>query len=182
MTGWPWIVAVALGAHGAVSMGQTPVYESKDKAGPVYSDKPSPGAQAVDLAAPNVLELSKVAPPAPPPTVAALTPYRSLSIVSLTSETTVHTNTGAFEFSVRAVPALRPGDRIRIRLDGRQLPSSFRSTQLRVGESDWKGAASADNPTHTVQVAIVDTQGTVLIESAPVRFYVQRATAAKQRR
>jgi len=175
------IVALALAAHCVASMAQTTVYESKDKAGTVYSDRPSSAAAPVDLPPPNVIQSQKIEPAAPPPVTAAPA-YRSLAIVSLANEATVHTNTGAFDFSARANPALRANDRMRVMLDGRLLPSSFRSTSLHVSESDWQGAASDESAAHTLQLAIVDKQGTVLIESAPVRFYVHRATVGRQRR
>ncbi len=176
-----WIVAAALAAHAVVALAQGAIYESKDKAGPVFSDKPSPGASVVDLPPPNVIQSPQIAPASPPPAVAAA-PYRSLAIVSPASEGTVHTNTGAFDVSARAVPALRGGDRIRLSLDGKRLASSFRSVNLRIEESDWLQAAGAERADHTLQIAIVDKQGAVLIESAPVRFYVHRATAGGGRR
>jgi hypothetical protein len=176
------IAVMVLGACCAASLAQTTVYESKGGTGPVYSDKPSPGARVADLPPPNVIASPELAPQAPSLPTAAPPPYRSLSIVSLADEGTIHTNTGAFEFSARSVPALRASDRIRIRLDGRMLPSSFRSTLLRVSESDWRGAFGADRPDHTLQLAIVDAQGRVLIESASVRFYTQRATVRRQLR
>lgn len=166
---------VALGAHCALAVGQATVYESRDKAGTAYSDKPSPGSREVDLPPPNVVELPKATPPASLPAAAAPL-YRSLSIVSLANEATVHTNSGAFEFSARSVPAMRASDRIRIRLDGRLLPAAFRSTNLRVSESDWRSAPGGERPDHSLQLLIVDTQGRVLIESAPVRFYAKRST------
>lgn len=173
--GWRCFVAAALGAHCALAAGQATVYEARDQAGAVYSDKPSPGAKAVDLPPPNVVELPRATPPATlPPAAAPL--YRSLSIVSLANEATVHTNSGAFEFSARSVPAMRASDRIRIRLDGRLLPAAFRSTNLRVSEADWRSAPGGERPDHRLQLVIVDAQGRVLIESAAVRFYAQRST------
>jgi hypothetical protein len=178
----PCFAAVVLAAASMAATAQTPIYESKDKAGPVYSDKSSPGAVAAELPPPNVIQVPAIAPPAPPPPMAAAPAYRSLAIVSLANESTVHSNTGAFDFSARAVPALRASDRIRIRLDGRMLPASFRSTLLRVTESDWKGAVGTQRPDHSLQLAIVDAQGRVLIESLPVRFYVQRTTVKARAR
>ena len=177
------IFGVVLAAHCVVALAQTTVYESKDKAGPVYSDKPLPSATPVDLPPPNVIELPKMATPAAPAPVSAAAPaYRSLAIVSLKNGDTIHSNTGAFEFSARTQPALRAGDRIRVRLDGHFLSSSFRSTSLRVSEADWTRAARAESVGHTLQLAVVDAAGAVLIESAPVSLYVQRASVARPQR
>jgi len=169
------VVALAFSTQCAAALAQGAVYESKDKAGPVFSDKPSPGAVVVDVPPPNVVELPKVAPAAPPPPAAAPS-YRSLAVVSLADGGTVHTNTGAFDFSARSVPLLRATDRIRVRLDGRLLPASFHSTSLRVAASDWPSATG--EAYHTLQLVIVDPVGAVLIESKPLRFYVHRASVA----
>jgi hypothetical protein len=159
---------------------QTTVYESKDKAGPVFSDKPSAGAAVVDLPPPNVVAGPKPAPvAAPQPAVAAA--YRSLNIASPANGATLHTNTGEFELSARLNPALRPADSLRIKLDGQWLSSTFRSTRLRVTASDWQAAANASTVEHSVQLVVVDAQGAVLIESAPLRFYVHRASVAGKR-
>ena len=65
--------------------------------------------------------------------------------------------------------------------DGTLLASSYSSGQVSIRAADWQ-AAAADNAQHTLQAAIVDRSGATLIESAPVRFYVKRATASGARR
>ena len=174
------VVALLTALGSALALAQTTVYESKDKAGPVFTDKPSPGAAVVTLPPPNVVAGPKPAPVVPPPPVVA-PPYRSLFIASPANEGTVHSNTGEIELSARLNPALRPNDRLRIRLDGQLLPASFRSTRLRITAADWQAAANASSAEHTVQLAVLDAQGAVLIESAPVRFYVHRASVAGKR-
>lgn len=180
LRGWRALVALAIVLPWALAPAQTTVYESKDKAGPVFSDKPSPGAAVVDLPPPNVVQGPTIVPPPPRP-AAAPPPYRTLAIASLADGATVHTNTGAFGFNARVEPALRANDRIRIRLDGNLLPATFRTTSLRIGELDWQTAARADAVEHTLQLAIVDMQGKVLIESAPIQLFVHRATVARPR-
>lgn len=175
-----WLAGLALAAQGG-AWAQTTIYESRDKAGPVFSDKPAPGAATVDLPPPNVVSMpppAAVTPPAPAPAPA----YRSLVIVSLPQNGTIHSNTGAFDFSVRATPALRSTDRFRISLDGTVLPGSHRSTNLAVTEVDWGRAARGDSSEHTLQVAIFDGQGKMLIASDAIRFYVQRAAVGGRQR
>jgi hypothetical protein len=158
---------------------QTPVYESKEKGTKVYSDQPAPGATRVELPPPNVVELPKPPPPpAPKASAAAPPPYRQLVIVSPENEGTVRSNTGAFEMQVQVRPDLRfrDGDRIRVRLDGRLLASSYSSPTISITSADWAGAAAAETVEHRLQVVVVNRGGTALIESAPVRFFVQRAT------
>jgi len=168
-TGCLGIVAAVLAGQCAAAVAQTTVYESKDKAGPVYSDRPASGATLVELPPPNIIGRPTLAPVAPPPQPSA-PGYRSLAIVSPAEQATLHSNTGSLDVSVRADPRLRASDRVRVTLDGHLLSPSFRSTSLHIGESQWQGAAIGDSVEHTLQVAIAGGQGKVLIESAPVRF------------
>jgi len=79
------------------------------------------------------------------------------------------------------VPALRDGDRVQIKFDGTLLQRAFRSTAISLTESDWQLAA-AENVEHTLQAAVVDGTGAVLVESPVVSFYVHRATIQRRRR
>jgi hypothetical protein len=166
---------------GTLAVAQTPVYESKDKAGPVFSNQPSPGAKQIELPPPNVIQM-----PSPVPQqraeVAAAPTYRSLVISSPPNQGAIHSNTGVFDVSVRVSPSLRTnaGDRFRLKLDGHLLPGSYRSSTLTLTEADWQAAARNDAE-HTLQAAIVDKAGAMVIESEPVRFYVHRATAGGAR-
>ena len=161
---------------------QGPVYESKDKAGPVFSDQPSPGAKPIELAPPNVIQTT---PPAlrQQPAPAAAPYYTALAISSPGNGGTIHSNTGAFDVSVQLQPALRTarGDRIEARLDGRALSRRFSSAKFGVTEADWQKLASPDNAEHTLQVVILDKTGAVLIESASVKFFAHRATRAPRK-
>ena len=176
MTG-PWFAAALLTILPTLAAAQGPVYESKDKAGPEFSDQPSPDAKPIELAPPNVIQTT---PPAPrqQPAPAAAPYYTALAISSPMDGGTIHSNTGAFDVSVQLQPALRTarGDRIEARLDGRALARRFGSAKFGVTEADWQKSASSDNVEHTLQVVILDKSGAVLIESAPIKFYAHRAT------
>jgi len=76
-------------------------------------------------------------------------------------------------------PALRAakGDRIRVKLDGNLLASSYRASRISLTENDWQVAA--DNVEHTLRATIVDGTGAVLIETAPVKFFAHRATVRR---
>lgn len=174
--------AVLLACWGAQCAAQA-VYESKDKSGAtVFSDRPTPGAKPMDLPQPNVVQTPAVPKRAPAPAAAAA-PYTSVAISSLENEGTVHTNTGEFQVLVRSVPALRAaaGDRIRAMIDGNLLPRKYSRGAVHVSAEEWQGAA-AENAQHTLQVAIVDSSGTTLIESKPITFYSRRATVRKRAR
>jgi hypothetical protein len=156
---------------------QAPVFESESKGVPSFSDQPSPGAVVIQLPPPNVIQSGspQAAPsdapaPAPPP-------YRSLMITAPANMGTIHSNTGAIDITASAAPALRAaaGDRFRVTLDGNLLAHGFRSNPIHLSSADWS-AAAADDASHTLVVAVVDRYGQMLIESAPVQFYVHRAT------
>lgn len=142
----------------------------------MFSDQPSPGARPIDLPPPNVIQVPRTAPEQAAPAVPTPPPYSSLLISSPQNEGTIHTNTGAFEVSVLAAPGLRTaaGDRIRVKLDGNLLAASYGSTDFQLTETDWQEVATASTE-HTLQVAIVDRTGAVLVESAPINFYAHRA-------
>jgi hypothetical protein len=180
-----WIVlSLALSAFGVTAMAQT-VYESRDKAGPVFSDTPSPGASAVVLPPPNVVSPPRVTPAAPAAAASAAPAphYRTLVISQPEPQGTVHSNTGAFDVRARLNPPLRPSDRIGVRLDGNAVPTLFRSTNLRISETDWRSTATGEgNSEHQLQLVVLDAKGAPLIESEPVRFYVRRAAVGGSRR
>jgi len=175
----PLFVALVLALSCGMAAGQGPVYESQDKAGPVFSDQPTPGAKPVEVSPPSVIQTTPVPRQAAP--VASGPYYTALAVSSPESGGTVHTNTGAFDVRVEAAPALRAGDRIRVTLDGTPLPRGFGSTSIRLTETDWQAAASAGKEMHTLQAAIVDKTGAVLIQSPAVSFYVRRATVQEER-
>jgi hypothetical protein len=176
----PWIVAALLAAHAALPLAQT-VYESQDKAGPVFSDRPSNGAVPVELAPPNV-----VSPPLPKPVTpaapSAAPTYRRLIITRPADQDMVHSNTGAFGISANLSPPLRPNDRVRVLLDGNLVPTVFRSTSPHLSIEDWQSAAVGSNGEHTLQLAVVDGDGKPWIESPTVRFYLRGAAVGGTRR
>ena len=177
-----WILAAALAAHVASAWAQT-VYESKDKAGPVFSDRPSTGAVPVDLPPPNVVSSPAVTPVPDAPAASASAPtYRRLVIQRPAEQDMVHSNNGAFGISAQLSPPLRPNDRIRVMIDGNLVPTVFRSTDLRISEQDWQAAAVGNNSEHTLQLAVVDANGKPWIESAPVRFYLRGVAVGGTRR
>jgi len=178
----PLLVAILLAIGPTLAVAQSPVYESKDKAGPVFSDQPSPGAKPIELGPPSVIQTTP-APRQPAPAAGAAPYYTALAISSPENGGTIHSNTGAFDVSVQLQPALRTsrGDRIEARLDGRALARRFSSARFGVTEADWQKSASPDNVEHTLQVVILDKTGAVLIESAPVKFFAHRAARAHRK-
>jgi hypothetical protein len=176
------IIAAVLMACVAAPLAQT-VYESKDKAGPVFSDRPSSGAVPVDVPPPNVVSSPAVKPPAAAPTASTAAPaYRRLVIQRPAEQDMVHSNTGAFDIRAGLSPPLRPKDRVRVLIDGNLVPTVYRSTSLHISENDWRSAATGDSGEHTLQLAVVDADGRPWIESEPVRFYLRGVAVGGARR
>jgi hypothetical protein len=165
---------------------QGTIYESKDKAGPVFSDQPSytdkpTAAKPVVVQPMNVYQGSPANPQRAQSTAPA--PYTGLVISAPAKGGTIHSNTGEFSVTLKATPALRAGagDRLRLKLDGKLLAARYQKSPARVTSAAWQSAA-AENVEHTLQAAIVDKTDNVLIESAPVSFYAHRATVRRQAR
>lgn len=177
-----WIIAAVLAAHAAAPLAQT-VYESKGKAGPVFSDRPSAGAAPVELPPPNIVSPPAVKPTPDAPDASASAPaYRRLLIQRPAEQDMVHSNNGAFDISASLSPPLRPSDRVRVMIDGNLVPTVFRSTTLQISERDWQATAVGSNSEHTLQLAVVDADGKPWIESAPVRFYLRGVAVGGKRR
>jgi len=166
----------------AQSTSPAPVYESHGKSGPDFSDRPTPGATRIELGPANTIDTGP-----PPPRIVTTPPlappYQSLAILSPADGSTIHSNTGSFKVKGRAVPSLRAGtgDRFRVALDGHVLPHDYGTDTIQLVTEDWRDASAAGNGSHTLQLSVVDAQGRVLIESAPVSFYAHRAAKGHHR-
>lgn len=100
--------------------------------------------------------------------------YTSLVITQPAAEETIHDNTGTLAVELALSPALQieQGHRIKLLLDGTAMPVTG-TTSLTLTEID-RGA-------HTLQAAVEDQSGAVLIVSEPVSFYMWRASALFRR-
>lgn len=173
-----WFMLVVVSAWSIEVVAQ--VYESKEKGGvPVYSDTPTQGAKPVDLPAPNVVNTPQPAQPQSPSAPAAAS-YAQLAILAPAQQDTVHTNTGAFNVQVSLAPMLRPGDAFVVTLDGNALPGRYTTPNISLTEQDYASAASATHQ-HSLSVAVVDSNGNVLLSSNAVSFYVDRSTIRHRR-
>jgi len=172
-----WLTLVVLAAWSVGVRAQ--VYESKDKSGaPVFSDTPSQGAKPVEMQAPNVVGPQQGPAPVPPPPAPAFS-YSQLAIVAPTAQTTIHTNTGAFDIQLSLSPELQAGDAFQITLDGNTLPNRYTSANIALTAQAYQSAA-ANSHQHNLAVAVVDANGKVKINSDPVSFYVSRTTVHRR--
>jgi hypothetical protein len=174
-----WLAIAAFALWSTAVVGQ--VYESKDKSGaPVFSDQPSQGAKQVDMPAPNVVGPQQ-GPAQPSPSPAPAFSYAQLAVVAPTAQTTIHTNTGAFDVQLSVNPSLRQGDAFVLTLDGNTLPTRYASGTIGLTAQDYQMAASSTHQ-HSIAAAVVDANGKVMISSDPVSFYVSRSTVREEHR
>lgn len=144
----------------AATAGADTVYRSVDEAGrPVFSDQPEKGAKAVDLPPTNTVE-PVVPRPAEPAQPAAFAGYDR---VHLAVPEIVPNGLAPFDVSIETSPALRPGHRWRLLIDGalvsEQTDTTYTVEQLSRGS-------------HTAVAEVVGANGEMLGESVAVDFFV----------
>jgi hypothetical protein len=176
------LLALVLSLGSVLAAAQTTIYKSQGTDGPVYSDQPSPGAQEMALPPPNVIDVAPVPQQsADTPAAAPRDSYVQFAIVFPENNGAVHSNTGAFELQVQVEPPLQDqlGDAIVVTIDGNPLPQQYSGTTINITSADW-AATSAGTAEHTLAATVVDQSGSPLISSAPVTFYMLRATRSNR--
>jgi len=157
--------------------------------GPVFSDKPAPGAREVTLQ-----PLTVVAPPKESASTASATPsaaignspkpetataaYRSFAVVSPENDGSVVANTAFFEVRVAVDPALQLGERhaFTVSINGRSVNQRFTATEFTIPPEFWGDVLAQGSQSMQLDASIVDGSGQVLKQAAPVRFYPRYVT------
>ncbi len=165
------------------------IYKSIDENGnTVYSDRPQPGAEKVDLPPattysppplPPVLPKSTETAPAiggelpiPKDGAPALTAYAKLVIVEPALEATIWNTGGIVPVAVVLEPELdaAKGHRIAVDFNGERLPAELTKNQ----EFTLTGV---ERGTHTLQAHVIDASGKKIISTGPITFYVKQGSA-----
>ncbi|MCC5793056.1 MAG: DUF4124 domain-containing protein [Legionellaceae bacterium] len=159
-----WILVLTVASHAAI-------YRWVDKNGVVhFSDKPRKGAEPVHLAPLQTYS----------PVPASITPtdddhgndekkalYQSLDIVDPENESTLRDNEGRVVVRVELTPALKPGDKIQILLDGQPVGEPETTTRF-VLLGVLRGS-------HSIAAQVVNSKGEVVIQSQEaVTLYMHR--------
>ena len=180
-----WSKALCL-LFAAVAQAQD-VYVIDGKNGPLYSDRPLPGAREVALPPINVAPspaaavrpaLSDVTGNAPPGGDVAPPPYRSLAIVWPEDEGSVLANDAIFEVRLAVEPPLRLGDghAFAVRINGRAVEQRFTASEFMIPPEFWGDALPPPNQLMQLDAFIVDGNGREIASATPVRFYLRHAT------
>jgi hypothetical protein len=153
---------------------QAEIYKSVNENGEViFSDVPSQGAERVRV--PEIPTYTPVPiPVATPEPAAAETSagesYKTLAISRPGNDETIRSNAGILNVAVSLKPELQTGigHRVQFFMDGQPYgkPLARLSTSF----------TNVDRGTHTVAAAVIDENGDVLIEAAPVEFHLLRAS------
>jgi hypothetical protein len=165
-----WLILLsALSGTTAVA---APAWTWVDENGTVhFSDRPVPGARQVELA--GAQGFGAQAPPPMARTDGQASPaglYQGVEIVSPADQETLWNIGATLPVQVRFQPALQPGHRYDLVLDGQRR--NVDTTAPRVSLPDvFRGA-------HTLQVVVIDSAGTELMRSPPRTFFVQQTSVA----
>ena len=153
----------------------TDVYRWVDADGQHFSDQWRPGAEKIRLEDAATVTASKApasgpagapAPKGKPP--ASSGAYEALEISSPAQEEVLWNIAGQLHVSVQLNPSLRPGDGLRLFLDGEQQGVPPGATEVTL-TNVFRGV-------HTLKAEVVDLKGKVLAESQPTTFVVRQTS------
>ncbi len=136
----------------------------------VYSDKPHPGAEAIEekevqtIHAPPVPPITSRESTAPP----AVAGYERVAVVSPEDDTAVRENAGNVTVTIAVEPALQTtlGHKLALFVDGAQFSEPSTATQFQLNEMD--------RGTHTLEAKIIGADGEVIASSPPSEFHLLR--------
>jgi len=145
------------------------IYKWTDQRGnPVYSDQPHPGAEEIEVSTEPAgivpVPEEKLRRPRPPAQGGV---YEKLAFTSPAKEETIRDNARTVTLALQVVPPLATasGHTIRLWLDGAALPTAYQTTDLVLTD--------LLTGTHTLQAMVADANGSFLILSDPLTFYLK---------
>ena len=148
--------------------GRTTVYKWVDAQGIVhYSDQPHPNAEKLEIRGAQTFSAltAPVSSSATEQTQPAGPPYDSCSIAQPTDQQMLM-NVYQATAVVQTSPALRPGDQVRLFLDGKQITGSGTAFTFPI----FRGQ-------HSVQAVIEDNAGQIICETTAVTFFVHQPSS-----
>lgn len=181
-----WLMLFILAAQGGFLLAvpsmvvAQEVFVTRGASGPVFSDKPQPGAKPVQLPPLSVMDAptgaGKGATAAAPAALdqggkpEAAPGYSSFRIIYPEDNGSVAANTALFEVRVAVEPALQlgQGHAIAVSINGRPVGQRFTATEFTIPPEFWGDTLPPANQRQQVDAAIVDRGGVVLTRAAPV--------------
>ena len=172
------------------------VYEVRGPNGPLYSDKPMPGARAIELPPLNVVDFKSAAsinavsmPSAnsttsaiqrkPESSKAIVSGYRSFTIVAPENNASIIAPAAVFEVRLALEPALLLGEghAFTVSINGKALGQRFTATEFMIPAEFWGDTLPPPNQRYQLSARIVDRDGTTLKETTPAVFTLRYALA-----
>jgi hypothetical protein len=185
------LLALALPGFPALAQG---VYVTPGPNGPIYSDKPQPGAKEMNLKPLNVVPKTEV-PAAPPPAPrgeagsdersrAAASAYRSFSVLQPEDNGSVAANTALFDVRLAVDPPLQigRGHAFVVAINGQPVGVRFTATEFTIPPEYWGDTLPPVNQQMQLDAAIIDGNGEVVQSAAPVRFFMRLVDGGAPRR
>ena len=163
------------------------VFVTQGENGPVFSDKPQPGAKEVTLKPLNVVPLpkaSKVVPAAPEvkedleKADVITAAYQTFAVLYPENNGSIVANTAVFDVRVSVEPALKLGEghAFVVSLNGRPVGQRFTATEFMIPPEFWGDSLPAPNQVVQLDASIIDANDQVLKKAVPVRFTLRYAT------
>ena len=181
------------------------VYVTRGANGPVFSDKPQPGAREVQLQPLNVVpahtvpsranaspdaagssagqpKLPKNRRASPRNSDDALPPYDGFRILFPENNGSVVANTGMFDIRLAVDPPLRLGEghAFIISINGQPVGQRFTATEFMVPAEFWGGSLPPINQQAQLDASIVDSAGRVIMQASPAVFFMRYTTALQR--
>ncbi len=150
------------------------VYRSVDEDGNVvFSDKPGPGAEAIEL---DEVQTIKV----PPPPRMDFSPkkkpsqrYTEVAIQSPQNDEAIRNDGGDVTVNISVKPGLNANDSVVLYLDGREID---------LGGGLSKAFSGLDRGTHTLRAVVKDANGKELKSSSTSTFHLLRNSVLNRKR
>ncbi len=171
------LMAVVFSSSFAADTG-TQVFRSVDAQGNVvFTDVPSQNAKPVDIQAPSSVQAMPAAPAAQvvspasaPADPQAFAGYQAMVITQPENGAGLNNTAGDVDVSVSLVPPLRTdlGHGLTIAMDGK--PVLQNSARMNVALAD------VERGEHVLEAFVLNANGQVLFQSAPVKFSLQRTS------
>ena len=143
------------------------VYRSVDKDGHVvYSDKPSQGAEKIEIKDAQTIHLPTAGPfRYQPPAKEAPPRYSSVAISSPGNDESIRQNSGDVTVQISVSPGLKSGDVISLLMDGKEVAS---------GPASSVTLKNVDRGSHTLQARVLGSDGSTWASSESVTFHLLR--------
>jgi Domain of unknown function (DUF4124) len=164
-----WLIL--LSALSGTAASAAPAWTWVDADGTVhYSDRPVPGARQVELSGAQGFGTARTTAPRATGEAASTSaaPYQRIEILSPADQETLWNIGSVLPVQVSFQPALQPGHRYDISLDGQRRNVNTVSSRITLPDV-FRG-------THTLQVVVLDASGSELRRSETRTFFVQQTS------